>query len=160
MKYKTIVSAALQGDLESTGQFLEKRANPNQRTNGLKNTLLQLVVRNGLNDIAILLLEYGAHVNTKNIFGDTPLHDAAQTNNEVLVQYLLAKGANLLVKNKAGKTAGGLAAELGFYKVAASLHPAVKIAEANALFFKPTISEGIEQIIIDIDPTYFDGFSH
>jgi len=55
-------------------------------------------------DAIKLFVQAGADVNAANDLGFTAIHYAAQTGRDRIVEFLAAKGANLDVKNKAGKT--------------------------------------------------------
>ncbi|KAF2175028.1 ankyrin, partial [Zopfia rhizophila CBS 207.26] len=54
--------------------------------------------------VRILLDKYGAEVNTKDKFGDSPLHKAARRGNEDLMKLLLDYGADPDVHNTGGKS--------------------------------------------------------
>ena len=56
---------------------------------------LFLACKHGHVDIALILLEKGASVNTKDIVGNTALHFAVRTRNEALVRLLLELGADV-----------------------------------------------------------------
>ncbi len=62
-------------------------------------------------DVALiaLLIATGADVNATNPYGQTPLHLAAQYGYEQIVDMLLAAGAKLTVRNRAGKFPADLA---------------------------------------------------
>ncbi|KAK7432072.1 hypothetical protein QQZ08_001362 [Neonectria magnoliae] len=50
-------------------------------------------------DVATQLLNSGAEVNTRDVFGDSPLHDAAQRGDEKLMELLLQHGADSECRN-------------------------------------------------------------
>ncbi len=54
--------------------------------------------------MARLLIAKGADVNTKNNWGKTPLHRAAQIGSKEMVELLIANGANIVTRDKEGKT--------------------------------------------------------
>ena len=58
-------------------------------------TPLHAAIDGGHIDIANLLLDHGANVDTMNIYGDTPLSTATQEGQEELVEELLARGAKI-----------------------------------------------------------------
>jgi ankyrin repeat protein len=95
MTSKTLKSAALSGDISATKYFLENGINPSQKVSS--GTLLQFVIRYNFTDIAILLMKYGAEVNTQDKFGDTPLHEATQNRNDLLVKELVSRNANIFL---------------------------------------------------------------
>lgn len=70
------------------------------------------------NDIFIpivkLLLSSGANVNSSNMFGDLPIHDAVNKNNKAMVELLLESGAEINIQNKTGDTPLHTAAQKGF----------------------------------------------
>lgn len=66
---------------------------------------------------AYALCNEGANLNGVNEEGDTPLHVAASARQSGIAQLLLLKGADKLIKNKAGQTASQLARSNGFHDV-------------------------------------------
>ena len=56
-------------------------------------------------EIAKILICYGANVNDKNLEGDTPLHKAVELQNTRLALLLVTHGANAGMQNKKGKLA-------------------------------------------------------
>ncbi|OQR89221.1 hypothetical protein THRCLA_22723 [Thraustotheca clavata] len=68
------------------------------------NTMLVIACQNGLKSLARLLLRYGADVNMTNNRGNTPLHYCfAYGYEDTLGTYLISKGADITLKNAAGK---------------------------------------------------------
>jgi len=68
--------------------------------------------RNGQTAVAALLLERGANVNAKGVFGGTALHWAAINGHKDTVAFLLAHGADLTIRDaKFDSTPEGWAAE-------------------------------------------------
>jgi len=68
--------------------------------------------RNGHTAVAALLLERGANVNAKGVFGGTALHWAAINGHEDTVAFLVAHGADLTIRDsKFDSTPEGWAAE-------------------------------------------------
>ncbi len=59
----------------------------------------------GYPEIAQLLLEHGATVDSTNAMGATPLMNTALTNQPAVTKILLAHGADQAIKNREGKTA-------------------------------------------------------
>ena len=153
---KTLKSAALSGNINATRYFLENGVNPSQRVSS--GTLLQFVIRHNFTDIAILLMQYGAEINTQDKFGDTPLHEAVKNGNNLLVEELVSRSANIFLKNMDDKTAGYLAAELSYYKIAQILHPGFQASLISKpfTFFKSDqyIIKNAEKVTIEIDPSF------
>ena len=56
---------------------------------------LHLACLGGHIDVARVLLEWGADLNTPNVFGMTPLGYAASKNHKHVVEFLLSKGAKI-----------------------------------------------------------------
>lgn len=65
----------------------------------------------GFLDIAKMLLDAGADINTTNETEDTPLHVACTVGQLATVKFLVEKGANISLLNKKGFTAYELAQE-------------------------------------------------
>ncbi|XP_078499639.1 fibronectin type 3 and ankyrin repeat domains protein 1 [Lissotriton helveticus] len=66
--------------------------------------LMRVSAVSGDEEVASYLIDYGADVNFKDTDGQTPLMVATLNNHERLVQLLLEKGANHLVKNEYGRS--------------------------------------------------------
>lgn len=60
------------------------------------------------------LIQSGAHVNTQDRFGVTPLMQAVIGNNSATVNVLIAAGADLNLRNVRGDTALDIARQLGY----------------------------------------------
>eukprot|EP00927_Polykrikos_kofoidii_P040456 TRINITY_DN3457_c0_g1_i3.p1 TRINITY_DN3457_c0_g1~~TRINITY_DN3457_c0_g1_i3.p1 ORF type:complete len:771 (-),score=127.48 TRINITY_DN3457_c0_g1_i3:255-2567(-) len=71
--------------------------------------------------ITYLLDECKANPNVQDLAGDTPLHDAVRFGHALLVDKLLASGADRKIMNKAGKTPADVAVEYGKHAIAAKL---------------------------------------
>ena len=56
---------------------------------------------NNYDQVAWILIDFGANMNAKNISGNTPLHVAATRNSMECVKYLLLRGADKTMLNKA-----------------------------------------------------------
>ncbi|XP_072851515.2 fibronectin type 3 and ankyrin repeat domains protein 1 isoform X1 [Pogona vitticeps] len=80
--------------------------------------LIRLCALTGKTDVATLLIDAGADVNTKDKDGKTPLMVAALNNQEELVALLLERGADPDVKNEFGKGALEMARGLNRQSVA------------------------------------------
>lgn len=57
------------------------------------------------------LIDHDAKIDNRNAAGDTPLHKAARGGNALAVEFLLANGADVTIKNDSGKTAPDIASE-------------------------------------------------
>ncbi|MDX1900496.1 MAG: ankyrin repeat domain-containing protein [Gammaproteobacteria bacterium] len=91
------------------------------RTVSHSSTALHLASQADALGIAEILLEHKSDIDAQDCFLDTPLHWAAYKGHEAMVKLLLAHGANVLKKNKDGKTAFMLAEENGFREIAKTL---------------------------------------
>ncbi|KAF7239229.1 Fibronectin type 3 and ankyrin repeat domains protein 1 [Varanus komodoensis] len=80
--------------------------------------LMRLCAITGKADVAVLLIDAGADVNTKDKDGKTPLMVAALNNQEELVTLLLERGADPDIKNEFGKGALEMARGLNRQSVA------------------------------------------
>jgi len=69
-------------------------------------------------------MAHSSKINKKNGSGNTPLHLAFQFNHIMIVEFLLKKGANPTIKNKAQLTPSELGGDLG---TGGSLKQAVKV---------------------------------
>lgn len=79
--------------------------------------------RNGHTEVAAVLLERGADVNAKGVFGGTGLHWSAINGHRDTVEFLLRHGADLTLRDaKFDATPEGWAAECGHEEIRALLH--------------------------------------
>jgi hypothetical protein len=62
------------------------------------------VPKNELNTLKYLVEEHGADVNQRNSWGYTPLHYAAVRGDHAMIDYLLAKGAEINAVSRLGQT--------------------------------------------------------
>lgn len=72
-------------------------------------------------DVALALIDNGASIHAADSCGDTPLHDAAASYCEQLVEALLALGADPLCKNKQGKAPWEVARDRGHGEAASTM---------------------------------------
>lgn len=75
----------------------------------------------GQSNVAFLLIQRGARVNVKQRHGWTPLHGAADTGDDEVVDALLAAGADTAPTTDAGQTAADSATAKGHHALAARL---------------------------------------
>ncbi len=128
----TLVSFAVVFDLEDVIQdLLTKGANPNCLTTTGDNLLSVAIKHTNNPKIILMLLNAGAEPNTKDTYGNTPLHRAILKNNPALVKILLNAGANPNIKEDL----------FGF----TSLHKAVK--EDNLEIIKMLLDAGADKNI-------------
>ena len=102
--------AARAQSVECVEMLLSKGCfNPNSEDND-RRTPLHSAVGRALNscEITELLIKYEAGVNGGDIFGYTPLHVAALSENTQCVQILIKNGADVSVKTKGGNSALGI----------------------------------------------------
>lgn len=105
--------AAVEGDAEMVGLFLDRGANVNAKCNlylYAGQSALHLAAGMGYTGVVQVLLEHGAEVNATNIADETPLHEAAVQGRRAVVRLLLSHGANINAKQKDGYTPLGFAA--------------------------------------------------
>ena len=101
--------AAREGQNQIIQELLAYRADIDA-LDKLQQTPLQVVVyENHAKDTLELLLDNDAEVNTKDIDGNSPLHDAVMKNNLVFVEMLLKMGADPDVANVDGRSARDVA---------------------------------------------------
>ena len=107
-------SAVLHGHHGVMKSLLEARANPNEQHDVFKDTLLQTAVWQ--RDLAAVksLAKMGANLDLGNVYGQTPLHDAAIRGYGEIYNYLVEKGANQIALNQDGMTPVSLAANKGY----------------------------------------------
>jgi hypothetical protein len=70
-----------------------------------KETPLFFAIYSHFDNIANFLIDHGANIEHKNIFGETPLYKATEMNRPAIVQKLLNAGANANSKDLTGNTA-------------------------------------------------------
>jgi len=99
----SIYQAAVDGDHEKLGRFLERGVDVNTRyRNG--RTLLHAAAEEGNTELARFLLDRGADVNVRDNDGVTPIHIAAMGVEDDLVRFLLKRGADITAKENSGNT--------------------------------------------------------
>lgn len=101
-----LYDAALNGDLFETSTCLDR--NPmlvNQCREGDGRSLLHYAAEDGLKEIVVLLLSYGADVNALQFDDSTPLHWAARNGYSEVVELLVTHGgACVNAKDRVGLT--------------------------------------------------------
>ncbi|CAL4245438.1 unnamed protein product, partial [Meganyctiphanes norvegica] len=113
--------------IECMRYFLTRGADPNILSDDGNSALMwALVCPNGLgkqrfNACVKILLEYGAHVNIQNPYGDTPLMAATLIEEPEIIRRLIAAGADPNVRNLNGETALHLATRFDCNNVVTTL---------------------------------------
>jgi len=122
----SLLYRAVHGDqLEMTALLLDAGADIELPTDGTGRTPVFQAAYNGRSSdgfklnyvpsddapILELLIEYGANVNARNVFGWTPLHDAVAGGNPHVVRILLVHGANPSVEDEDGVSPTDLAVQ-------------------------------------------------
>ncbi|MCM3904827.1 MAG: ankyrin repeat domain-containing protein [Pyrinomonadaceae bacterium] len=86
---------------------------------------LYAAARNGHRDVVAYLLDHGADIDAKGVFGATGLHWAAINGHQEAVEFLLKHGANLTIRDsKFDSTPEGWAQEGGHNSIVAMLRQA------------------------------------
>jgi ankyrin repeat protein len=99
-----LVYASDMGLYSVTRQLLADGCDPNKSCRDGE-TPLHLAARRGHENVLVLLLEYGAKINAKNIQGHTSLHSAVQYGGNIsVVQILLNHGADVNTADNHGDT--------------------------------------------------------
>jgi ankyrin repeat protein len=97
-------SAVLNGRHKIVLSLIKAGANPNEQHDVFKDTLLQTAVwKNDLTAVK-LLITMGSNVNLANIYGQTPLHDAASRGFGEIYSCLVENGADETAVNQEGLT--------------------------------------------------------
>lgn len=106
-KVKTLFNLVVAGDVSGVAALLEE----NPKLADAKDSCLAKEVRSGNRplhvaneDIARLLLDHGARVDSRNDDGATPLHRASSSGEAGLARLLLSRGANVELRNRWGQT--------------------------------------------------------
>ena len=87
------------GQLEAAKYLLEKGADESLKTTPGRISLLSLASAAGSIAAIEMLLSHGCNIDSRDSEGDTPLRHAARLENTEVVEYLLAQGANPLLRN-------------------------------------------------------------
>ena len=87
------------GKLEALKYLLDKGADKSLRTIPGKVPLLSIASAAGSIAAVEMLLSHGCNIDARDSEGDTPLRHAARFGNTEVVEYLLAKGADPLLRN-------------------------------------------------------------
>jgi ankyrin repeat protein len=109
--YTALRSAVLNGHYQVIKTLIAACGNPNEQHDVFQDTLLQTAVWNKNFPVIKLLLDMGSDVNLANVYGQTPLHDAACRGYGEIYQYLVENGANPKAINQDGLTPSTLIAK-------------------------------------------------
>jgi ankyrin repeat protein len=102
--YTPLRAAVLNGHHQVIKTLIAAGGNPNEQHDVFQDTLLQTAVWKKNLPMIKLLLDMHADVNLPNVYGQTPLHDAACRGYGEIYQYLVENGANPRVYNQDGLT--------------------------------------------------------
>ena len=120
--FSPVALAAFFGQDAAVELLLQRGADPNvPADNHMRVTALHAAVAGQHAEIALALLDHDADPNAVQQGGWTPLHQAADHGDTVLVKALLAAGASAAATNEAGVTAKALAEAKGHADVVALL---------------------------------------
>ena len=107
-KVRTLWIACKNGDTKEAACSLDAGVNPKTRLlcgaplasiEHNNSTFLHWAARGGHTAIMALLLDHGAEIDAKNLFGNSPLVDALLTKQSAAVDLLLQRGANVNMRN-------------------------------------------------------------
>lgn len=99
---KDLLEACLKQQIKNVRLLLNAGADPDMEDEDGA-TLLGIMASLGFLDVIKVLLENGADINTRSdVTGYTPLYVAVMRNNQRVVDYLVQKGADVSIRNKAG----------------------------------------------------------
>lgn len=104
--YVLLRYALWRGNREIAKFLIEKGCRFNKEKKTLSNTPLHIAIRQEDIDIVKLLLEKGASIESINHSGETPLHFAAKTKNDLIIQKVLEsinpEKHNGIIKDRGG----------------------------------------------------------
>jgi hypothetical protein len=109
--YGALTDAVQTGDTSTVQRLLAQGADVNERDQA-GNSVLSRAAYAGYMEIARLLVDKGANLDSRNSMGETALMFAVSSyspNRDYMVRLLLDKGANIDIRNTSGNTAQTLA---------------------------------------------------
>ncbi|KAM6221589.1 ankyrin repeat domain-containing protein 37 [Rhynchocyon petersi] len=98
--------------------LLETGTSVNAPSDPCEQTPVHLAAAGGLACLLLWQLQTGADLNQQDIFGETPLHKAAKVGSLECISLLVARDAQIDLRNKDGQTAEDLAWSCGFLECA------------------------------------------
>ncbi len=124
--YEDLIEAIEKGNVQAARSALRNGADANAKEHEPPyRTLLIIVADEGKENLAKLLVEYGADVNAKDVHGDTALMWAANAGHLNVFKFLVEHGANVnaaaTLGTYSGYTALMYASEAGYVNVVKSL---------------------------------------
>lgn len=111
---RAAIHVAVENDMPEAVKILLK-AGANIESKGYRHedTPLHMAASRGFSDIGIILIEYGAKINSRNMQGETPLMYAVDKKRISMIQLLLKNGANMNLSDQRERTAKSIAAMRG-----------------------------------------------
>ena len=103
-RYCAMEGAVFYGHTECVRLLVEHGADIHRQAFGYKNTALGWAAIWGHTEIVRLLLAAGADTGTQNLFGETPLHDAAEKGHVDIIRLLLDQYADIHAADEQGNT--------------------------------------------------------
>lgn len=110
---KRLYESALDGDFEQCKKLIDSGANPNYFFGKNRSNALAGAIFNGYSEIAVYLLENGADPDIIDDDGQRPIHIACDLKDLEVFEALVAKGADLDIKDEASLTPLGYAIRSG-----------------------------------------------
>jgi ankyrin repeat protein len=98
------------GGINDTMKLIESGIDIDTKYTDFQETILITAARCGRMDTVQYLVTKGANLNLTDIFGYTPLHEAAYRGHDDIAKYLLNHGADKSIVNRYHQTASFLAA--------------------------------------------------
>lgn len=99
---KNYADSVIRGDIEAVRLFLSAGMSPDEGYTGLPP--LMEATRRGHSDIALILIEAGAEVDSKDTYGVTAMMFAAICGSDKVIERLIDEGADVNAKDLDGRT--------------------------------------------------------
>jgi len=117
MEPEDIFTASKKGHVDRVRELLARGIHVDTRDASNNNTPLHWTAANGHENVAQILIAYGANVDAQAKYNDSPLHWAAGYGHDNVVQLLVAHGANVDARNEFNSTPLHEAAGCGFENI-------------------------------------------